>query len=256
MPPLFSRWCNSRSPVVGTHKAHHLSEKPGGRAAIERDLDGIVASHYGDPDRFVSRMRRIGYPKAMAALAAKLPRTMKARSGHLGEILATEAVNELLPPFQVVLKRLRWLDGPESAMRGEDLIGLDRSGTVPRFLKGESKSRVVMSTTVLKEARGALFANDGRPSQHSLGFLADRLRDEGNDALAELIEDQMLLKPIEQRQLVHLMFVLTGNDASKLVEAELASYRGKIAQIAVSFRIVDHRLFIGNTYLRVGTYGP
>jgi hypothetical protein len=44
--------------------------------------------------------------------------------GHLGEILATESVPALLRPFKVPIKRLRWVDGRESALRGEDLIGL------------------------------------------------------------------------------------------------------------------------------------
>jgi hypothetical protein len=199
-------------------------------------------------------MKRLGYSKAMAALAAKLPRTKKARSGHLGEILATEAVDELLPPFKVMIRRLRWLDGPESAMRGEDLIGMSGAGV--RFLKGESKSRAVMTSTVLKKARDALRANEGRPSQHALGFLVDRLRDEGREAMAIVIEDHMLVKTIEQRQLVHLTFVLSGNDSSALLDADLTKYRGRIEQIAISFWIKDHQQFIAKVYQRLGTYGP
>ena len=42
-----------------------------------------------------------------------LPRNAKARSGHLGEIFATEAAPAVLKDFQIPIKRLRWLDGRE-----------------------------------------------------------------------------------------------------------------------------------------------
>jgi hypothetical protein len=83
-----------------------------------------VASHYDDPERLMDRIARLGYAKAAQVLKVMLPTTKRARSGHLGEILTTESVPALLRPFKVPIKRLRWADGRESALRGEDLIGL------------------------------------------------------------------------------------------------------------------------------------
>jgi hypothetical protein len=140
------------------------------------------------------------------------PRSKRARSGHLGEIFATEAAPAILKGFQIPIKRLRWLDGREAALRGEDLIGTERTPRDVRFLKGESKSRSNLTPAVVAEAREMLAANDGRPSQHALGYLMHRLFELQQDELAIIIEEFMLLKPIPTRQVVHLLFTLTGID--------------------------------------------
>lgn len=257
MPSLFATWCQTKKIRIGqTHCLHRLDEAAGKRDQVAPQLDAVVASHYEDPQWFLERMRRLGYVKATEALAIKLPKTKKMRSGHLAEILASEAVNELLSPFEVVIKRLRWLDGNNVAMRGEDVIGINRTPALPRFLKGESKSRKSMTTTVLKEARKALEANQGRPSQHALSFLMERLREEGRDDLALLIEEFMLIKRIDQKQIVQMLFTLSENDAASLIEAELKGYGGPVEQVAIAMKVDGHQGFIAAVYDRIGTYGP
>ena len=193
-------------------------------------------------------MRHLGYKKASKILEQMLPQSKTARSGHVGEILATEVVPVLFPSFSVPIRRLRWLDGRESALRGEDLIGISPNKGGIRFLKGESKSRVSITPSVVSAARRALRANKGRPSQHAMAYVMERLMDLGEQKLALVFEQYLLDKTILVQDLVHLIFAFSENDASRTLADDLKAYDGKIEQHAINFSINDHQQFIKSIY--------
>jgi hypothetical protein len=246
---LYDGWCEIEAQAVtGGNRLHSISEIAGARAKQEARIISIVLGHYEDPQHLANRAKRVGLKRAAKILASFLPKTKKARSGHIGEILATEVVPAILPDFIVPISRLRWLDGRETALRGEDVIGVARKAGHVRFLKTESKSRVSLSPGVVAAARRALNANKGRPSQHAMGFVMHRLAELGQDDLSRVFEDYLLVRTIPDEDLVHLFFGLTGNDASAAVRADLEACKGKIEQHAVSFRIADHPDFIASLY--------
>jgi hypothetical protein len=55
-----------------------------------------MRSHYDRLERIAADVERLGYAAAAKILSTELPKTMTARSGDLGEILATELVEERL----------------------------------------------------------------------------------------------------------------------------------------------------------------
>lgn len=246
---LYENWCDVRATdVLKGCRMHSICERAGARSTVHPEIVDTVLTHYEDPSRLEARIKRLGFTKAAKILTEMLPKTKTARSGHLGEILATEVVPAILPSFRVPIKRLRWLDGRESALRGEDLIGIAQERDRVRFLKGESKSRTALTSTVLAEARAALKANNGLPSQHAMTFVMQRLLDLGNDAEALLFEQYLLEKTIPPQDLVHLVFTLSGNDASGPLESDLKSSAGAIEQHSVNLRIADHQQFISSIY--------
>jgi hypothetical protein len=246
---LYDGWCDLTAKNISAgQRLYLLAERKGGRAGAHGKIVDTVIAHYYEPKYLAARIKKFGLVKAAKALEALLPQTPKARSGQLGEILAAEAVSAILPAFQVPLKRLRWRDGRETAMRGEDVIGISREKKRVRFLKGESKSRETLTPAVVEEARVALKANRGRLSQHAMGFMADRLREMGEEDLALVFEEYLVEKTVAAEDLVHLIFGLSGNDASGALEADLKAYTGKIEQHAVNLRIDDHQKFIGSIY--------
>ena len=248
---LYDGWCDLTAKNISNgHRLHLLVERDGVRATVKGKIVDTVDSYYQDPKLLADRIKKHGLVKAAKMLEALLPRTKIARSGQLGEILASEVVPAILPTFRVPLKRLRWRDGRETAMRGEDVVGVSWDKKRVRFLKGESKSRVSLSPTVVAEARAALKTNQGRLSQHALAFMADRLRETGEEHLALLFEEVLVNKNIATEDLVHLLFGLSGNDASAALEADLKAYTGKIEQHAVNLRIDDHQEFISSMYKR------
>lgn len=246
---IYDGWCNLKVQAVAAgRQLHFVSEIPGVRAKAQKRINNTVLSHYEDPDILADRIKRLGFTKASKILNGLLPKTKKARSGHIGEILATETVAAILPGFVVPISRLRWLDGRDTAMRGEDVIAILRTAKRTRFLKGESKSRVSLSPGVVTAARKALCANKGRPSQHAMAFVMRQLLAQGDTDLALVFENYLLLETIQEGDLVHLLFGFSGNDASAALEADLRSYSGKIEQHSVNLRIVDHPAFVASLY--------
>ena len=113
-----------------------------------------------------------------------------------------------------------------------------------------------MTPSVVAEARKALNANEGRPSQHAMGFIMKVLFDRGQDELARVFEEYMLMKSISAQQLVHLTFTLSGNDASDALRADLGACDGTIQQHAIAMRIADHQEFVACVYERLNDYAP
>ena len=97
-------------------------EKDGGRDEIRDDLAETIRSHYDRLERIAEDVDRLGYKVAAKILSEVMPQTPKGRSGDLGEILATELVEEEIG-LRVPVRRLRYKDGRNMAMRGDDFIG-------------------------------------------------------------------------------------------------------------------------------------
>src|ERR1700677_1646468 len=254
---VFDDWCEStKTEIAPKQNLHILREKDGARSIIADNLDATVLSHYLEPKRMANRILRLGYPKAAQYLQAMLPCTVTGRSGHLGEILATEAVPALMPSFYVPIKRLRWLDGRDSALRGEDFIGIEHQNKTVRFLKGESKSRINMRATVVAEARTALNKNHGPPSQHAMGFIVERLFENKQDELAYIFEKFMFYNSFSNQNVVQVSFSLSENDPSTALTTDLAHSDEKYEQHAISFQIAQHMKFVETVYERVKKYVP
>lgn len=229
---------------MGRHKLWLLAERDGSRSSILNELRQLVRGHYVDPQTAAKRIASLGAPKTAKLLREHIPTDKKARSGDLGELLATEVAEQWLK-YTVPIRRLRWKDGREMALRGDDIIGVARDRTSKLLmLKGESKSRVTLSTAVLEEAGNALDSERGRPTRHSVLFVAERLREQGNDALAEDLEDSVL-GSFRGVPVAHLLFVLTGGPPENLLTAHLKSVaRKRRVRHAVGIRIADHGKFI------------
>src|SRR5690606_10405414 len=89
-----------------------LTEREGARDVIQAELADTMRSHYDRLERIGEDLDRLGYAAAARILKAVLPQGAKARSGDLGEILATELVEERTK-FNVPIRRLRYKDGRE-----------------------------------------------------------------------------------------------------------------------------------------------
>jgi len=207
-------------------------------------LRDLIRGHYVDPNITAKRIASLGAPKTARLLREHTPTKKRARSGDLGEILATELAEQQLN-YNVPIRRLRWKDGREMALRGDDIIGIARDSKKKLLmLKGESKSRAALSTAVLDEAGVALDSDRGRPTRHSVLFVAERLRGAGGDELAEELE-RAVLGSFRGVPVAHMLFVLTSGSPRKLLTAHLTVVAKKRrVRHAVGVQITDHGTFI------------
>jgi hypothetical protein len=249
--PLFQTWCDLEEVTVSEHRLVVLTERSNTRATIEPRLDRVVLDNYDDISRLERWAKHLGMTNAAAVLEEALPTELKAQSGHVGEICLTECIPELFPTFTVPIKRLRWLDGRNMSLRGEDLIGIEAQAGRYRFLKGEAKSRARVSATVISEARDALNAHNGRPSPHAMLFVARRLDELGKDELALVFVEHERKIAIKDEQLLHVIFTFSGNDSRELLSDDLTASGTTLEQHAVGLIIADHRDLIRGIYKRL-----
>ena len=119
---LYERWCESTKEKDKRKHYWTYVEKDGGRDEISDDLAETIRSHYDRLERIAEDVKRLGFEVASEILSTAMPQTPKGRSGDLGEILATELVEEEIG-LRVPVRRLRYKDGRNMAMRGDDFIG-------------------------------------------------------------------------------------------------------------------------------------
>ena len=219
-------------------------------------FDDLVATmvdtlpdHYIAPEAIAGTLERLGKSAAAAKLRVKIPEVKKIRSGDIGEVLTTDYVEDYTD-YIVPIRKLRWSDHPNMAMRGDDVIGIlvNPEEQTIRFLKAEAKSYKALSRKVLQEARTELDLDDGLPAPHALAFVSERLREIGNQKLADLIEKVQLVDGISASQVEHLLFTFTASNPVTLQKEALESYDGNIKQSSVGFRVAEHQEFIARVY--------
>jgi hypothetical protein len=209
----FNDWCDAADSNVGTHALRILSGDPARLDAGVAATAAVVPTHYAAVERVAGILGRLGKTEAAKFVEGKLPTSKSIRSGDLGEILATEWI-VTQGGYQVPIKRLRWKDHRNMAMRGDDVIAIQQNPQVGGllFLKTEAKSRVALSAAVVTEARAGLDKDGGMPSAHTLSFIADRLAEIGDNALSDAILDAQLKHGIQPQSVMHLPSPFSGNN--------------------------------------------
>lgn len=248
----FEEWCETEEEVVNGHDLTILSGSDGHLVYARDSVAAIVPTHYASEEHIARVLDRFGKVAAAEFVRQKLPQSKSIRSGDLGEILATEYISENTS-YVVPIKRLRWKDHRNMAMRGDDVIGIEQNPENGRlhFLKSESKSRVALAAGVIAEARAALEKDGGLPSPHALAFVSERLMETGNQALADAIDDAQLKHGIAAADLEHLLFTFSGNDPTALLQTSLQEYDGTIHRYGVGLCIAEHAQFVHDVFEKV-----
>lgn len=256
--PLFDDWCENEEKNDGKKRFSKLTEKDDGRDSIAEDLAETIRSHYDTLERIAADVEELGYDDAAAILRERLPRGKKARSGDLAEILASELVEEKLG-FRVPIRRMRFKDGREVALRGDDFIGVEYDPAQERLhlLKGESKSRAKLGKTTITQAREALERDHGRCTPSSLLFIADRLmdRDGDDEALGKIIRAEVARKALPPSRIDHAMFTMSGNGAPDALSKDYEALDQKRKQHVINLHVEDHQEFIATMYEKAGDLG-
>lgn len=242
-----------RSRLIITEKDKHvfkvLELKEEEFESLVTSMAKILPDFYVSPESVASTLEQLGKQAAAQKVKLKLPLVKKSRSGDVGEIMLSDYIDEVTP-YTVPIRKLRWKDHVNQAMRGDDIIGLyyDQQKGKMLFIKGEAKSYQALSRAVLESARKELDLDDGKPSPHALAFVAERLRDTGDADLANLIEKAMLVDGIHKNQVEHILFTFTKSNPATLQKEAFEDYQGDVVQRSVGVRFDKHQELIEAVY--------
>ena len=255
---LFDAWCTLKKEKDKRKRLWKLTERDGGRDEIHGELVQIIRSHYQRLERIAEDIARLGYSDAANILGAVLPQNPKSRSGDIGETLATELVDETTG-FNVPIRRLRYKDGRDMALRGDDFIGIAYDDEERLWLlKGESKSRKKLGKTTITEAREVLNRNHGRCTPDSLLFVADRLLDSDDDEerkLGRTIRDEVGRATLRPNRIDHMFFTLSGNGVPSAMMKDLEAASTNRNHYVANLHVEDHGEFIKTIYDEVKDLG-
>ena len=181
-----------------------------------------------------------------------MPQTARGRSGDLGEILATELVEEEVK-LRIPVRRLRYKDGRNMAMRGDDFIGAGYDGDEKKLwlLKGEAKSNKVLTKATVTSARRVLNRDNGRCTPSSLLFVANRLLesdDPDDNELGRNLRNEVGLKSLRADRIHHMLFTVSGNGPHASLKEDLDTTGTTRDQYVVNIHIEDHQDFISAMY--------
>jgi hypothetical protein len=249
----FNTWCDSADVPLGHNHVRLMTGTPAHAAVGIQATAAVVPTHYAAEERIARALQRLGKPAAAQLIIDSLPQTVQIRSGDLGEIYATEWINAH-SGYRAPIKRLRWKDHRNMAMRGDDVIGLilDPGTQRLRFLKTEAKSRLTLRAQTLEEARTGLDKDGGLPSSHALAFVSARLLELGNEIpLVDAIDDALCQHGIPAESVKHLLFTFSGNAPGALLTQALQAYPGPIGQWGVGLHVDGHAEFVGAVYAQV-----
>lgn len=246
----FNDWCDSADTPLGNHHVRVMTGRPADAATGIQVTATAVPAHYAAEERIAAALARLGKAAAAQMITDLLPQTPQIRSGDLGEIYATEWI-DAHSGYRAPIKRLRWKDHRNMAMRGDDVIGmfLDPATNRLRFLKTEAKSRIDLRAQTLQEARTGLDKDGGLPSSHALSFISARLMELGTDApLVDAIDEALYRHGIPPESVKHLLFTFSGNSPQALLMQALQAYPGPIGQWGVGLHVDGHAAFVGAVY--------
>ena len=249
---LYAMWCTAEKEKRKRKHYWTYVENDGGRDEIKDYLAETIRSHYDRLERIAEDVARLGYKVAAKIIREAMPQTPRGRSGDLGEILATELVEEEIG-LRVPVRRLRYKDGRNMAMRGDDFIGAayDAEGDKLRLLKGEAKSYKTLGKAPVETARKVLNRDNGRCTPDSLLFVANRLlesNDPSDNALGRSLRDEVGLKFLRADRIGHMLFTVSGNRPHASLKQDLKAASTNRDQYVVNILIEDHQEFIAAMY--------
>jgi hypothetical protein len=249
---LYKKWCNATKSEHKRKNYWTYVEKQGGRDKVRDNIAETIRSHYDRLERIAEDVERLGYEVAAAILREAMPQTPKGRSGDLGEILATELVEEEIG-LRVPVRRLRYKDGRNMAMRGDDFIGAGYDAAEEKLwlLKGEAKSNKALGKATVTSARKVLNRDSGRCTPDSLLFVANRLlesTDPDDNALGRSLRDEVGLKSLPADRIDHMLFTVSGNGPHASLKEDLNATGTNRDHYVVNVHIEDHQDFIAAMY--------
>ena len=198
-------------------------------------MRGYLRTHHSRPEDLErDRLRREAYARQDLPLPlTRFPANPTTRKGNWAEVLLCEYVtascNADLPVY-----RLRYNPNVDQSMKGDDVLAFDLEASPVRIIVGEAKFRGASSKKAVTDIVDSLERSFRGGLPASLQFVADRLIQEGNEALGRRIEECADLFVRNRLQIDHVGLLASNHLAPTHVEKNASSSLRRLAVISMS----------------------
>lgn len=219
---IYYEWTKCFDTECSLTKRHRqlIAKEEARQSAIDKISDWLVKYHLSDGKRKqLLRKKEILEKYEFSEYAKELhifPNVDKTKKGNLGEIILTEYLSQTLG-IRVLVYKLRYNPNVDQSMKGDDVLLVDSK----RIIVGESKFRSVANKQAVEDTTKVMNAKLVLPL--SLGFVADRLFEQGLLDLAEEIQDLQLNLGKTNHDIKNVALLLSTPNVGKFVECNMSS---------------------------------
>lgn len=218
------------------HRALSLSDKK-----VNDAVQGIrpaLIQHHASPEMIARDNRKIASLNALGyslddANVQRFPTHSDTQKGNLTEVFLAEYIcassGADLPVY-----RLRHNPNVEQSMKGDDVLAFDFRGRRPRIIIGEAKFRGVPSKTAVEEIIKGLNSSYRGGLPASLQFVADRLYESGQNALADQVESCALNMANGNLDLNYAGILLSNQNSANPINAHADSNIRELVMISLA----------------------
>jgi len=194
-------------------KQHHISEKQ----TKLKEKKKVILRKYG-LDEFVYSQKFF-------------PDNDNTKKGNLGEIILCEYM-QATSDYKVLVYRLRYNPNVSQSMKGDDIVLFNKDNLRESIILGEAKYRIPATKTTIDEI---LTSFGGEPKLPvSLTFISNILRDDGNDDIADEIEEIQMELRKGNIPTFNIGFIVGDNKAYKSVDNHHLQGNFKITQNTIN----------------------
>lgn len=203
---------------------------------IEQVREALIHHHVSEQMLERDRRRRealllLGYPISDNDIH-RFPRSEKTQKGNLGEVFLAEYVTANAGS-ELPIYRLRYNPNVEQAMKGDDVLAFDFRSERVRILVGESKFRGTPSKASVEEIVSGLIRSHQAGLPTSLQFVADRLFETGDNALAQRVENCSLLIAQGRLDLLYVGLLVSNKNAKSNVDSHTCGNLRNLVMISL-----------------------
>jgi hypothetical protein len=182
---ILGEWLAHYDQPATTFKKHRkLEEKDNVRQKAINSIASWIIEHHIIPQkkealkRKAKILQKYKFNRYIKSLGL-LPTNDKTKKGNLAEIILVEYLKESTGFLPMVYK-LSYNTNVEQSMKGDDVLLFNPAKVLGKVIYGESKYRSEPNKQVIEEIVSNLEGSKRLPV--SIGFVADRLYEAGNDS--------------------------------------------------------------------------
>lgn len=168
-------------------------------------------------------------------LPSPFPQNSTTQKGNFAEVLLAEYLTSTTEA-QLPVYRLRYNPNVEQSMKGDDVLLFDLDSDPVRIIVGEAKFRGTPTKKAVIEMIGGLVRSNKSGLPVSLMFVAERLFEEGNDAMARNVQNCAILFATNRLKIDFVGLLMSNRNASSYVNSHTTNELHNLLMISVGVR--------------------